>query len=75
MNNPEYRKLNASQLKILKKYDQKYGDGHGHLLIKDFDGNKDYVNEHDVDEWFITVWLINRIIKKNFRFPKLFFII
>ncbi|URL61161.1 hypothetical protein [Acetilactobacillus jinshanensis] len=55
MNNPEYRKLNASQLKILKKYDQKYGDGHGHLLIKDFDGNKDYVNEHDVDEWFITV--------------------
>ena len=51
----EYRKLNRDQLKVLKRYDRRYGDGHGHLLIKNFDGQDTYLNEHDVDQWFITV--------------------
>ncbi|XIF20006.1 MAG: Hypothetical protein AJITA_00719 [Acetilactobacillus jinshanensis] len=55
MKNPEYRKLNASQIKFLKQYDRKYGDGHGHIMIKNFKGQKTYLNEHDVDEWFFFV--------------------
>lgn len=53
--NPEYRKLNQNQINVLKKYDYKYGDGHGHLMITGANGHKLYLDEHEVNEWFITV--------------------
>ena len=38
------RNLSLSQRQVLKKYDQKYGDGHGHLMIKYFNGHRVYLN-------------------------------